>query len=86
LGLTYYKKGLPAPAVEQFKKAVALDEAEANRTGVSANPAYRVRLAMALVSMGDKPNAKKEAEIALRHEQGLSQQEAQEAKKLLGSL
>ena len=86
LGLTYYKKGLPAPAVEQFKKAVALDEAEANRTGVSVNPAYRVRLAMALVSMGDKPNAKKEAEIALRREQDLSQQEAQEAKKLLGSL
>lgn len=86
LGFTYYKKGLHTPAVEQFKKAVALDEAEAAKTGVSANPAYRVRLAMALVSSGDKSNGKKEAETALRSEKDLSQQEAQEAKKLLGSL
>lgn len=86
LGFTYYKKGLHAPAVEQFKKAVALDEAEAAKSGVSANPAYRVRLAMALVSMGDKSNAKKEAETALKSEQALSQQEILEAKKLLGSL
>lgn len=86
LGFTYYKKGLHAPAIEQFKKAVALDEAEAAKNGASANPAYRVRLAMALVSSGDKSNAKKEAEIALKSEQALSQQEAQEAKKLLGSL
>ena len=86
LGLTYYKKGLHAPAVEQFKKAVALDEAEAARTGIATNPAYRVRLAMALASLGDKPNARKEVEVALKREQDLSQQEAQEAKKLLGNL
>lgn len=86
LGFTYYKKGLHAPAVEQFKKAVALDEAETAKTGASPNPAYRLRLAMALVSMGDKSNAKKEATLALQRENALSQQEAQEAKKLLGSL
>ncbi len=86
LGLTYYKKGLHSPAVEQFKKAVSLDEAEANRTGVAPNPAYRVRLAMALNSMGDKPNAKKEVQIALKSEKDLNEQDASEAKKLLGNL
>ncbi|HRH41664.1 MAG TPA: tetratricopeptide repeat protein [Pyrinomonadaceae bacterium] len=86
LGLVYFKKGLHAPAVEQFKKAISLDEAETSRTGSIPNPAYRVRLAMALASSGDKPNAKKEAEIALKREQNMSQQEAQEAKKLLGNL
>lgn len=86
LGLVYFKKGLHAPAVEQFKKAISLDEAETTRTGAIPNPAYRVRLAMALASSGDKPNAKKEVEIALKREQNMSQQEAQEAKKLLGNL
>lgn len=86
LGLVYYKKGLISPAVEQFKKAVALDDAQATQNSVVANPAYRVRLAMALASAGDKPNAKKEVEIALKREQELSQEEVTEAKKLLGSL
>lgn len=86
LGLVYHKKGLSTPAVEQYKKAVALDEAEAARTNTPPNPAYRVRLAMALATLGDKPNAKKEVEIALKREKDLSQQDAQEAKKLLGNL
>ena len=86
LGLVYYKKGLLSPAVEQFKKAVALDDAEAAKNGVSVNPAYRVRLAMALASAGDKMNAKKEVEAALKREHDLSQTEAEEAKKLLAAL
>lgn len=86
LGLVYYKKGLHSPAVEQFKKAISLDEAEATRTGAATNPAYRLRLAMAMASLGDKPNAKREVEIALKNEKNLSEQEAQEAKKLLGNL
>ncbi len=86
LGLVFYKKGLHAPAIEQFKKAISLDEAEIARTGAPANPAYRLRLALAMASSGDKPNAKREVESALRNEKNLSQQEAQEAKKLLGNL
>ena len=86
LGLVYFKKGLHAPAVENFKKAISLDESESSRSGGVSNPAYRVRLAMALASAGDKPNAKKEVETALKREQNMSQQEAQEAKKLLGNL
>ena len=86
LGLVYFKKGLSAPAVEQFKRAVALNAADASKNSVAPNPAFRVRLAMALVSVGDRPNAKKEAEIALRNEKDLSPQDAQEAKKLLSNL
>jgi hypothetical protein len=33
LGWIYYKKELYSPAVEQLKKAVALDETEAKRSG-----------------------------------------------------
>jgi tetratricopeptide (TPR) repeat protein len=86
LGFVFYKKGLPSPAIEQFKKAISLDEAESARNGGVSNPAYRVRLAMAMASAGDKPNAKREVETALRNEKNLSEQEAQEAKKLLGTL
>lgn len=86
LGLVYLKKGLHSPAIEQFKKAISLDEAEAVRTGAASNPAYRVRLAMAMASARDKPNAKREVETALRNEKSLSEQEAQDAKKLLGNL
>lgn len=86
LGMVYLKKGLTSPAVEQIKKAVALDEAEAGRTGKAPNPVYRLRLGMALASAGDKPNARREVETALKREQDLSQKEAQDAKNLLATL
>jgi tetratricopeptide (TPR) repeat protein len=50
LGWVYFKKGLYSPAVEQFKKAVALD----GKNGQTANPAYRQRLEMAMASAGGK--------------------------------
>jgi len=50
LGWVYFKKGLFMPAVEQFKKAVALDA----KNGQAANPAYRQRLEMAIASAGGK--------------------------------
>jgi tetratricopeptide (TPR) repeat protein len=86
LGWVYYKKGLYAPAIEHFRKAVALDERESNRLGKVSNPAYRLRLALVLASSGDRPNARKEVEVALQNEQGLSPAEARDAKNLLGSL
>jgi len=86
LGMVYLKKGLSSPAVEQMKKAVSLDEAEAVRTGSAVNPAYRLRLGMALASAGDKPNARREVETALKREQNLSREEVQEARNLLGNL
>jgi tetratricopeptide (TPR) repeat protein len=86
LGLVFLKKGLSAPAIEQMKKAVALDDTEAKNAGRQANSGYRLRLGMALASAGDKPSAKREVETALKREQDLSQKEAQDAKNLLASL
>lgn len=54
LGYVYYKKGLYTPAIEQFKKAVALDESQAQRTGKGINPGYRSRLGMAMNSAGER--------------------------------
>ena len=47
LGWVYLKKGFKTQAVEQFKKAVQIDERETARTGQKPNPDYRIRLGMA---------------------------------------
>ncbi len=86
LGWVYYKKELYLPAVEQLKKAVALDEIEARKTNSSVNPAYRLRLGMALASAGDKPSARRELETSLQNKQNLSEKDRQDAKNLLASL
>lgn len=86
LGWVYFKKGLLSPAVEQLKKAVALEDADAARNGRAANPAYRLRLGQALASSGDKPSARREVEMALQQEKVLSQKEVQDARSLLNSL
>jgi tetratricopeptide (TPR) repeat protein len=86
LGWIYYKKEASAPAVELLKKAVVLDEAEASKNGGAANSAYRLRLAMALASAGDKPAARKEAEVSLQNSRGLSENEMQDARNLLANL
>jgi Tfp pilus assembly protein PilF len=69
-----------------LKKAVMLDQAEAQKTGKSANPGFRLRLGIALASAGDKPNAKKEVAAALESEKDLSQKEATQARMLLANL
>ena len=86
LGWVYFKKGLYSPAVEQLKKAVALDEQDVRRAGAAPNAAYRLRLGTALASSGDKPSARREVEISLKDEQSLSRKEAADAKNLLSSL
>jgi tetratricopeptide (TPR) repeat protein len=48
LGWVYLKKGLNSPAVEQMKKAVAMDEASAKANGIQPNTTYRQRLGMAM--------------------------------------
>jgi tetratricopeptide (TPR) repeat protein len=82
LGYVYLKKGLYLPAVEQLRKAVAMDE----KAGSKAASGYRVRLAMALASAGDKSGARREAEASLRDQTALSQSEANDAKRVLESL
>lgn len=82
LGWVYLKKGLAAPAAEQFKKAVILDE----KSGSSTIPGYRVRLGMAFAKAGDKASARREVETSLRNISALSQREIQDAKGVLANL
>lgn len=86
LGSVFLKKGLYSPAVEQLKKAVALDETNAQRGGTASTPGYRVRLGMALAKAGDKVSARREAETSLRSINELSQREVSDAKNLLANL
>ena len=86
LGWIYYKKELYSPAVEQLKRAVMLDENEANRNGQKPAAAFRLRLATALASAGDKSSARREVEISLQNGQNLSEREIQQAKTLLADL
>jgi Flp pilus assembly protein TadD len=50
LGWVYLKKGLNSPAVEQMRKAVAMDEASAKAKGIQPNAAYRTRLGTAVAN------------------------------------
>lgn len=86
LGWVYYKKELYVPAIEQLKKAVALEELTARRTNAGVNPAYRLRLGMALASAGDRASARREVEMSLQGGQNLSEKEILEAKNLLTRL
>ncbi|HEV2911708.1 MAG TPA: tetratricopeptide repeat protein [Pyrinomonadaceae bacterium] len=78
LGWVYYKKNLYAAAVEQLKKVVAKDEKSAT---------YRFHLGMAMAAGGDKVNARRELEQALRlgEERG-NFNDAEEARKTLATL
>ena len=84
--MTRYKKSLYSQAVEQMKKAVALDATDAARSGKQVTPAYRLRLGIALASAGDKPSARREVEVALQNQNELSAKEVQDARSLLASL
>ena len=56
------------------------------KSGNKAASGYRVRLAMALASAGDKAGARREAEASLRNQAALSMSEANDAKLVLESL
>ena len=83
LGWVYLNKGLSSPAVQQFKRAVALEEAQVARSGGVPNPGYRVRLGMALAKSGDRSGARREAEISLRFTDSLSHRELADARNVL---
>lgn len=86
LGWIYFKKGLHSQAVEQLKKAVALDAADSVKNGKSENPGYRLRLGQILAAAGDKPNARKEVAVALQNQKDLSENEIQQARVLMAGL
>jgi cellulose synthase operon protein C len=82
LGWIYLKKGLATPAVEQFKKALAAEQA----SGTPTNPGYRLRLGMALAKTGDKASARRELETSLRYTDALSPRDRADARNALASL
>lgn len=86
LGWVYLKKGLTSPAVEQLKKAVALEDANIRKTGGASTSGYHVRLGIALAKAGDKIAARREVEASLRNGNDLTQREVTEAKNVLASL
>lgn len=86
LGWIFYKKGLNPLAVEHLKKAVAMEAVQAAQRGREPNPAYNLRLGIALAAAGDKQNARKEVEIALRNEKLMNSDDSRNAKSLLETL
>lgn len=86
LGYVYLKKGLTSPAIEQLKKAVALEEKFAQQNGSTPNAGYRVRLGAAFAQAGDKASARREVETSLKFVNELTQREVTEAKSVLASL
>jgi len=86
LGWVYYKKALYAVAVEQLRKAVAMDEVAARNANVSPSPTYRYHLGMALKAKGDNNGAKRELGLALRLADKTPFPDADEARKVLATL
>ena len=58
LGWVYFKKGLYSPAIEQLRRAVALDESKVRDSGDKLNNDYRMRLEKAMAVAGNGVNAK----------------------------
>ncbi|MEK6334135.1 MAG: tetratricopeptide repeat protein [Acidobacteriota bacterium] len=86
LGWVYYKKGLYGAAVEQLKKAIAVDDAQARRSNSAPSAIYRYHLGLALAAKGDKAGARRELETALRLGEKNRFAEADEARKVLTTL
>jgi tetratricopeptide (TPR) repeat protein len=77
LAWVYYKKGAHGAAIEQLRKVVALQ---------GNNPLYRYHLGMALAGSGNKTDARRELETALRLGEKSSFAEAEDARRALSTL
>lgn len=66
LGWVYLKKGLYSPAVEQMKRAVALEESNAKKNGTSPDATYRARLEMAMAKAANRTTAIVENRVSNR--------------------
>jgi tetratricopeptide (TPR) repeat protein len=86
LGWVYYKKNLYAAAVEQLRKAVSLNEAQARSTNSAPSATYHYHLAMALKEKGDREESRRELQTAIRLSESAPFAELEDAKKALGSL
>jgi tetratricopeptide (TPR) repeat protein len=86
LGWIYYKRNLHAAAVEQLRKAVAINEAEARAANVSPSATYHYHLGMALKAKGDKEESRRELETAIRLSEKAPLADLDDAKQALASL
>jgi len=86
LGWVYYKKNLHAAAVEQLRKAVSLNEADARAANVPPSASYHYHLGMALKGTGNKEESRRELETAIRLADKSPFADLEEAKKALASL
>ena len=86
LGWVFYKKNLYAPAVEQLRKAVSINEADARARNVPPSATYHYHLGMALKGKGDRDESRRELEAAIRLSDKSPFADIEEAKKALATL
>jgi tetratricopeptide (TPR) repeat protein len=86
LGWVYYKKNLHTAAIEQLRKAVSINEAEARKANVPPSASYHYHLGMALKGKGDTEEARRQLEAAVRLSDKSPFADLEEAKKALASL
>ena len=86
LGWVYYKKNLYTAAVEQLRKAVEINEAQARLANVAPSATYHYHLGMALKEKGDKDESRRELETAIKQSEKAPFAEIEDAKKALASM
>jgi tetratricopeptide (TPR) repeat protein len=89
LGWVYYKKNLHGAAVEQLRKAVSLSEAQARAVNGAPSAAYHYHLGLALRDKGDKGDkdeARRELQTAIKLSEKAPFAEVEDAKKALATL
>lgn len=86
LGWVYYKKSLHTAAVEQLRKAVSINEAEARARNGTPSAAYHYHLGMALKEKGDREASRRELETAIRLSDKAPFPELEDARKALATL
>ena len=86
LGWVYYKKSLHTAAVEQLRKAVSINEAEARARNVPPSAAYHYHLGMALKETGNKDESRRELQTAIKLNEQAPFAEVEDAKKALAAL
>lgn len=86
LGWVYYKKNLHTAAIEQLRRAVSINDTEAQRANIPPAASYHYHLGMALKGQGDREAARRELETAIRLADKSPFADLEEAKKALASL
>ena len=86
LGWVYYKKNLHTAAVEQLRKAVSINDAEAQKANLPPTASYHYHLGMALKGAGEREASRRELETAIRLADKTPFADLEEARKALASL